>query len=43
MNNSIEQVLERLIISKLVKIFPAIYGVKMFVTMFTIACHWSLS
>jgi hypothetical protein len=32
--------LEKLIVAQLVKKFPAVYGTRRFITMFT-ACHWS--
>jgi hypothetical protein len=36
-------ILEKLIVAKLVKKFPAFYGTRLFITMFTTARHWSLS
>jgi hypothetical protein len=37
------RVLEKLIITQLVKKFPAFYGTRSFITVFTRALHWSLS
>jgi len=37
------RVLEKLISSQLLKKFPAFYGTRQFITMFTKACHLSLS
>jgi len=34
---------EKLTVAKLVKKCPAFYGTRRFITMFTLACHWSLS
>jgi hypothetical protein len=33
----------KLIVTQLVKKFPAFYGTQRFITVFTTACHWSLS
>jgi len=35
--------LEKLIVTQLVKKFPAFYGRRMLITVFTRARHWSLS
>jgi hypothetical protein len=35
--------LEKLIVTQLVKKFPAFYGTQKFITVFTTAHHWSLS
>jgi hypothetical protein len=44
MNNPQSRVLlEKLIVTLLVKKFLAFYGIQRFITMFTTAHHWSLS
>jgi len=35
--------LQKVIVPNLVKKFPAFYGTHSFITLFTRACHWSLS
>jgi len=35
--------LEKLIVAQLVRKFPAFYGTRRFITVFTTARHWSLS
>jgi len=35
--------LKKLIIAQLVKKFPAFYGIRNFITVFTKAGHWTLS
>jgi hypothetical protein len=43
-NRMLDRVLlEKIIVSQLVKKFPAFFGTQRFITMFTRACHWSLS
>jgi hypothetical protein len=43
-SDSMEQVfLEKLIVTPLVNKFPTFYGTQRFITMFTTACHCSLS
>jgi hypothetical protein len=37
------RVLEKLTVTQLVKKFPALYGTRRFITVFTTAGHWSLS
>jgi hypothetical protein len=34
---------EKLIITQLLRKYPAFYGTQRFITVFTGACHWSLS
>jgi hypothetical protein len=36
-------ILEKLIVTQLVNKFPALYGTRMFITVFTTARHWTLS
>jgi hypothetical protein len=44
LTNFIEQVLlEMLTVTQLIKKFPAFHGTQRFITVFTRACHWSLS
>jgi hypothetical protein len=38
-----DRVLEKLIVNHLMKIFPAFYGIRKLITVFTRSCHWSLS
>jgi len=35
--------LEKLLVTQLVKKFPAFYGIRKFITVFTRVRHWSLS
>jgi len=35
--------LQKTLVTQLVTIFPALYGTRMFITVFTTARHWSLS
>jgi len=35
--------LEKLVVAQLVKKFPAFDGIRMFITVYTRVCHWSLS
>jgi hypothetical protein len=39
----IRVLLEKLIVPQQIKKFPVFYGTRMFITVFTIARHWSLS
>jgi len=38
-----EQSHEKLIVAQLAKTFPSFYGTRRFITVFTTACHWTLS
>jgi len=40
--NLLRVLLEKLIVTQIVKNFPAFYGTQRFITVFTRACHWSL-
>jgi hypothetical protein len=41
--HSLMELLEKLPIVQLLKNFPEFYGTRWFITVFTIALHWSLS